>query len=1421
MVEAYAKGQPTPNRRVRLIRLLYQALGRVPERTNLRLLLAENLLDLGDYEEAEREATKLIETDATESPVARKIIALSMFARAQATTKSSIADELTALVEAVKELPGDVRLATVAAMALRQHPTAIELEDKDPATYADQIMDQLVAANPKSVDALIARYRYRVQYQLPDDACDLQSALKISPDHVEALLMSAEAALTQGGQSQQVETLLRRARDAAPDDPRPYLALARVRQQDGRSNEALDVLRQAYARLDNRFELGLALAGSLITADNTSEAERVIGEVQAKSNELLVRLDASSRIQIENQLRLLRARLALAQNKPTAAIPELQGILFAAEASPALKDSSEWLQATALLAQMSEAEGLWDRAGSYWEDLAEAVPQKAIVVQSAAAAYLNAGDAPAAIRRLDSFSRLAEPTADMMVQMVQAHLMMQLARPIADRNWAEFLSVLADAKTKAKDRWELVLAEIEYLLASEAGQVSGTDSSTGGSAAAENWQRAAEILKAAERSFAGNASFWRAAALAYQRMERTQDSERALSRYLETEPSPVNHAVLQATLLSNASRFDEADELLVHLMPSLSEEESRQIQQLRVEILVAAKALPAAHQLVDTLITADPNDPNPKLLALGIGISLELGDFQAAEKWEALLGQQEPGKFEWRYLRSLRLLRSYDKLSFEEKRELASSISELRSSRPRWYPVLALAARHEQLNGDSLQALSDYRLAVDLGDHRASTIEQLVSLLYEHDRLGEAEEYLSRLTSEQTYNPNLNSLAIQLALKQDRLAEALVLARKGVEQFPDDARRYIWLANVMFRNGQSQDALDVYRQAADRFPNDSQVWMGMLTLFVNTDRAAEARETVAALLANKSLPDQSRHFLAAQGLELLGDIAEAKQHYKSALTKQPDDIVVLLRYVKLLRAENTESARKLLEEVLGPAPINGEARRELASLLAATGRDVDWTRAQKLLKSQAEDSQTDTATNDRLRAVLLSRRGRTRQQRLANCQKAHDILEQLVKSTGDESSDINRRLLASIYEQEAILGNDQSKLFAAREQLRYLVDRENPSAQNLAIYIDFLVRHATSESRSAATGDTITAAKSDDGGLRDLFLTDAESRLRDLKRAQESLPGSLANNLSSVELTVRALKARGRNDEAAKYVAQFIQGQDKESQDQNSKAQLLLMTGNLYSTLGQHAEAEKWYRRLMEIIPRTYVLVVRSLIEQGKREEAAELCLSIADGNPTPEEAAVLSFIMTRTTESNAELPEALSAIESAVATHPENADLLQAAAVMRASRGDYDEAIATFRRLIKIDPENALAMNNLATLLAERPNQQAEAFEYTERAIGIAGRLPALLDTQGTIFLKAKDYAQAISCLEEAVAGGATDARYYLHLAAAYQSANRIEDALSALQTSRKFGLKKTVLTNDDRTLLDHLDRTLGQPATPSGRGV
>jgi tetratricopeptide (TPR) repeat protein len=359
----------------------------------------------------------------------------------------------------------------------------------------------------------------------------------------------------------------------------------------------------------------------------------------------------------------------------------------------------------------------------------------------------------------------------------------------------------------------------------------------------------------------------------------------------------------------------------------------------------------------------------------------------------------------------------------------------------------------------------------------------------------------------------------------------------------------------------------------------------------------------------------------------------------------------------------------------------------------------------------------------------------------------------------------------------------------------------------LSLYIEFLFKQAEASAADETTNGNVGDENLDIAEQKQIFLSEVEARLSELARLKSAGNENLEALL--VAYQGRLLRARGRESDAKAHIAEFAARRADLGQGKETLAQRCLTIGELYSSIGAHAEAENWYRRLIELKPNRYVPLVQSLLAQEKRQEAIELCLRISNHKPNAEMAALIANLMTVADRPLEDAPAARAAIEAAIEKYDENIQLLHAEAVRLASCGQYDEAIALFRKILSIAPNNFLALNNFATVLAENPDQRGEALEHIQRAIEIAGRKPSLLDTQGTILLKIGNTERAIACLEEATAGGTVDARYHLHLAAAYQQAKRYEDAQSMLMEARAFGLEKFVLTADDRELLAALDKS------------
>jgi len=127
-------------------------------------------------------------------------------------------------------------------------------------------------------------------------------------------------------------------------------------------------------------------------------------------------------------------------------------------------------------------------------------------------------------------------------------------------------------------------------------------------------------------------------------------------------------------------------------------------------------------------------------------------------------------------------------------------------------------------------------------------------------------------------------------------------------------------------------------------------------------------------------------------------------------------------------------------------------------------------------------------------------------------------------------------------------------------------------------------------------------------------------------------------------------------------------------------------------------------------------------------------------------------------------------------------------------------------------------ALNNQALLRLARGDDD-EALAQVNRAIAVAGRVPALTDTLGLIHLSRGDHARAIELFlpltrDEAVG---TSARF--HLAVAYELKGDATEARAALAKAYEEGLKAYRLTAYEQELLAKLQSTLDPKAATARR--
>jgi predicted Zn-dependent protease len=131
----------------------------------------------------------------------------------------------------------------------------------------------------------------------------------------------------------------------------------------------------------------------------------------------------------------------------------------------------------------------------------------------------------------------------------------------------------------------------------------------------------------------------------------------------------------------------------------------------------------------------------------------------------------------------------------------------------------------------------------------------------------------------------------------------------------------------------------------------------------------------------------------------------------------------------------------------------------------------------------------------------------------------------------------------------------------------------------------------------------------------------------------------------------------------------------------------------------------------------------------------------------------------------------------------PEDPSARNSLGMLEFSVGNQNAAIADFRRVIEVEPNNAVALNNLAYLLAEN-GQANEALQYAEKAVELAPDKSSFQDTLGWVLYRKGVYNAAVPHLQSAVSKGG-DIRWQYHLAMAYLKSGSVDRGRAVLQSA------------------------------------
>jgi tetratricopeptide (TPR) repeat protein len=668
---------------------------------------------------------------------ALKYQALALYARWEIKEEKPLTKVREAFEAANQANPADLTIATRLARLYR-----VEMNEPRAAELADSVINKLIEANGRDIAALVARHAYRKEFGLAGADADLDLALAIDrnrpPDKAAeaghdrdpALLLAAGLRARQKGEASAID-YFEQAIAAAPDKVRGYLLLAETHRQQGDPRAALGILLKGLEKIGPaNLRLQVEAASIEIELGELEGAEQSLAALERQTGQLFGRQQTEWLAMIA----ALRADLLLQRRDYVAAIPVLKQILSlrqggATHDQKAAADAEVLMHLGVCYAML----GLDDQAAVAHQAAADLQPRRQPIRLAAAHAWDNAGWLDEAIRQYEEALAIESPPAPVWLAVASAYFRQQLKLSPAKRDWTAFQQVIARARAALSENVSLDLLQAEY------------ESARG------HAELAAEMFQAIEPKVADVPDLSVRVAQGYQRLGRSEDSDRIAARLMEG-PAPEFGALLQCELLLNRGRGDEAEKALASAAARLPSDDRHALQYRRAMVLLQRGQPVEARDLLELLSADGSDDPRP-LQAL-TELALEGHDFNQARRHEERLRLLEriEGQTGWRFYRAQRLigeaLRAGDADDRQKRLEEARSLqSRLERLRPYWAPTHLLKARLAQLNAtpDDESAILAYYTALRLGERRMQVYQELVSLLFRQHRVAEAAGLIDRM----------------------------------------------------------------------------------------------------------------------------------------------------------------------------------------------------------------------------------------------------------------------------------------------------------------------------------------------------------------------------------------------------------------------------------------------------------------------------------------------------------------------------------------------------------------------------------------------------------------------------------------------------------------------------------------------------
>jgi tetratricopeptide (TPR) repeat protein len=697
-------------------------------------------------------------------------------------------------------------------------------------------------------------------------------------------------------------------------------------------------------------------------------------------------------------------------------------------------------------------------------------------------------------------------------------------------------------------------------------------------------------------------------------------------------------------------------------------------------------------------------------------------------------------------------------LTYLKQKNLTAAVNNLRRA-------VELLPKDQPDHWDALTKWTDIYLAVVHEPQQLAESEQNIKALLAHDpnsfdahRMSGDLNFVRSLQALQRKGQDEGKKLMDAALVEYRTADSIKPGEPGV---------MMQLARGLEMEGDAAGAEQYFKKVIDKNKSEQAAYTELYRMYMYQGRKDDAEKLLKLAFQNNPrnysyLTSLAMHYsLVNRRQDMLDVLAQIKSHakdfpqayekvgnfylrlgdpdsaireYKEGMTKDPTRKALYQKSVMevLIRQGKRGEAAEVNQQILKENPNDSDARSLEASFLLDKG---DINRALTELQSVVTRSPDNPVARYNLGRAHIAK-GEWEQARQA-FQKAIELRPDYM---------LARLALAQLL---VTRGDFDAALKSAQEILK--VDRQNKNAQ-LIESAAFLGEKKYGESRALLNGMLTKNANSPDV-LFQLGVVDlAEGKYKDanesFKRTYELNPANSRGLMGMVETEM----AENKPDEAIKTL-------EAEAAKAPNRLDVQLALGNTEVRAGRYDLAIGYFQRVLNGLDKT-------------TKARGDVYMRIGE-----------------TYRRKGDLQDSISALEDARKFLPDNVIILSTLALVLDSAGKWPEARQVYTATLKMEPNNAVALNNLAFLTAEHggAGELDTALTMAQRAKQLLPNLPEVSDTLGWIYLKKNLSGDAVDIFKDLVAKVPNSSTYRYHLAMAYYQQGDKVRAQSELQIALK----------------------------------